>query len=389
MYGLLFIGETISLLVSPLVMPLYGAVAGVEKLFDMAVETISKCAEPAIYQTMGNSSDPNPSSPYPAVLSQVCLLLNQTRAPGTRAFEVMSFFDYTSYSVPMYLVDNYVSPFLKTPYMIARLLYRAPIMYYDYYIGHRFLDLPPSRNTCLLRTALQTAEEESIMLRHRIKEENDMLLSLAAAEEDMGGKALLGDMLSEDEADKEIDLDNIWVTDAVNRPSLYNFFATRFAKRNREAKKAGQKRKYRLVDFGPSGELEALKNLCITSSVSGGEENTKGLELDIELCFYKYVSFGNMLLGRWFDWGPFPDLNRHNDTAAASGASIYDVRDGIITETATYIPQQSTLDWLGGLASAMSGAKVDQYQMHLQEKRKLVATGTTRCTQRVPFVMEL
>ena len=45
------------------------------------------------------------------------------------------------------------------------------------------------------------------MLRHRIKEENDMLLSLAAAEEDMGGKALLGDMLSEDEAIKRL----IWI----------------------------------------------------------------------------------------------------------------------------------------------------------------------------------
>ena len=164
-------------------------------------------------------------------------------------------------------------------------------------------------------------------------------------------------------------MDNIWVTDAANRPTLYNFFATRFAKRSREAKKAGQQRKHRLVDFGPTGELEALKNLCITSSSTTGQGDAEGSELGVELCFYKYVSFNNMLLGRWFDWGPFPDLYPARNATDATGASTYHVKDGIVTESATS-PQQSTLDWLGGLASAMRGAKVDQYQMHLQEKRK-------------------
>ena len=152
--------------------------------FALALGLTSSCATLGVAATAAphnteNSSNTNRASPYPAVVSQACLVLNQTRVPGTAAFEVASFFDYTSYSVPMYLLDNYISPFLKIPYMVARLMYRAPITYYEYYVGRRFLDLPPSRNSCLLRTALEVAEEESVMLRRRIKEENDMLLSLA------------------------------------------------------------------------------------------------------------------------------------------------------------------------------------------------------------------
>lgn len=373
-YLLLFLGETLSLVISPVVMPLYGVAVAMERGVDMAVDAISECAATAAPHNTENSSNTNRASPYPAVVSQACLVLNQTRVPGTAAFEVASFFDYTSYSVPMYLLDNYISPFLKIPYMVARLMYRAPITYYEYYVGRRFLDLPPSRNSCLLRTALEVAEEESVMLRRRIKEENDMLLSLAAAEEDMGGKALLGDMMTQEEADKEIDLDNVWVTDAAKRPSIYNFFSTRFAKRTREATKAGLRRRNRLVDFGPTGELEALKNLCITSSGNtgqgGGQGDAGGLGVGVELCFYKYVSFDNRLLGRWFDWGPFPDLDPSNNATAATETSTYEVKDGVVTERVQPLPPKTTLAWLGGLASAMRGVKVDQYEMHLKEKRK-------------------
>ena len=142
-----------------------------------------------------------------------------------------------------------------------------------------------------------------------------MLLSLAAAEEDMGGRALLGDVvMTDEEAEREVDSDNIWAVDAANRPSIYNFFATRFARRNREAMKAGQRKRSRLVDYGPVGEMEALKNVCLTTGSSGTSSGSsrgsaglgQGLGQGAELCFYKYVSVDNLLLGRWFDGDPSP-----------------------------------------------------------------------------------
>ena len=60
-------------------------------------------------------------------------------------------------------------------------------------------------------------------------------------------------------------------------------------------------------------------------------------------------------------------------------------KDGMVTETAPIMPVQTTLGWLGGLASAMSGVKVDQYQQHLQEKGNS-CTGAIRCTLRARHV---
>ena len=98
--------------------------------------------------------------------------------------------------------------------------------------------------------------------------------------------------------------------------------------------------------------------------LAGGQGQGQG----VELCFYKYVSVDNLLLGRWFDWGPFPDLDPATNSSGSAGASTstYQIdKDGMVTETAPTMPAQTTLGWLGGLASAMSGVKVDQYQQHL------------------------
>ena len=366
-YGLLCLGELLSLALTPVSMPLYGIHYALGTVLDMVVETISECAEFSVTSDSNamKSGNYNSSTPYkyPNVVSQACFMLNQTRVPGTAAFEVVQFFDYTSYSYPMYLLDNYISPLLKRPTMLVRLLWHAPIMYYDYYLGRRFLDLPPSRNTCLIRSGIANAEEEIEELRRRIREEHDVLMSLAAAEEDLGGKALLGDLIGAEEADKEVDEDRLFETDGAGRPSIYNFFATRFARKTRDAKVANRQRKQKLVDYGPTGDLEALKNLCLQSSGEG--------EMEFELCFYKYVSVDNLLLGRWLDWGPLPLETAHGGIGGAAATDNLQLNASITGDSnvASSSSGQSTLGWLGGLASAMRGIKVDQYQLHLEKKR--------------------
>ncbi len=371
-HGLLAIGEVASLLLLPVSLPLYGLYYGLEMAWDKTWQAIEACAEASsdIGATEEHNGDGNINatsrSHVPAALSRLCVYAKQTGEPGTVPFEVVQFFDYTTYSYPMYLMDNYISPALKWPYMISRLLWRAPIMYFDYHIKSRYLDLPPTRHTCLLRTSLRAAEQEMDSLLARIQEERDLLLSLAEAEAELGGVAQLG---------SEADIDGSRTAtedflDTGKRMSIVEFFSRRGAEQSKRAAatkeaRASRDRRASLVDYGESGEWEALKNLCVSRDVHG---------LLWELCFYKRVTAGSALLGTWVSWGPLVPLSADYDEQGLVDGDDGDASAGSGSGGSGGGGSGSgiagALSWLGGLAGAMRGIRVDRVQQAFEAKRK-------------------
>ena len=315
-HGLLAVGEVLSMVLLPVSLPVYGVYYAVEALWEYAWQAVETCAESSGSRSRsrsGNSdssagaSDNSSSSVVlPAVLSQVCLLANQTRVPGTVPFEVLQLLDYTSYSFPMRIMDNYISPALQGPYLVARLMWRAPIMYMDYYFLWRYLDLPPSRHCCLLRTAIDNAHSEMERLKDRIKEENDLLLSLAEAEAELGGAAQMDgeDMLMEAEANARIADEEF--LDPEKKVNVFDYFMRKNAQkrhaaesRQKEREREKKARKRAIIDYGDGGDYEALKNLCVSREVHG---------VRWEVCFYKTVTADSSLVGMWSSWGPLSVL---------------------------------------------------------------------------------
>lgn len=57
---------------------------------------------------------------------------------------------------------------LITPSWKWEVIYRSPVLYYEYYFTNKNTQLPPRRQACLLRTAIDTAHVELAALSERI-----------------------------------------------------------------------------------------------------------------------------------------------------------------------------------------------------------------------------
>jgi len=56
-----------------------------------------------------------------------------------------------------------------TPAWMWEVIYRAPLLYLDYYLTDKAAQLPPRRQACLLRAAIKTANTELAVLLERIR----------------------------------------------------------------------------------------------------------------------------------------------------------------------------------------------------------------------------
>lgn len=57
---------------------------------------------------------------------------------------------------------------LITPSWMWEVVYRAPLLYLDFYFTSKAMQLPPRRQACLLRAAIETANTELAVLKDRI-----------------------------------------------------------------------------------------------------------------------------------------------------------------------------------------------------------------------------
>jgi len=228
----------------------------------------------------------NNSSSLPPLVITSCNLTLQSNVPGTTVFNVLSFFDYTSYSALMTLVDT-LHPITSFPIAFCKILWHVPIFYWNFYVTDKAATMPPRRNACLLRQGLKTVNEELQMLNTKFLAEQDLRDLMAEREQG-----------EEEESGKQ--------------------------KRSKKRPEKGQEnRRASNIDYGPRKEWEALKAviylllpldfyLFLLTHTSHAFFPTKNKQVCIDkeidsytykLCFFKDVKQDATLLGRFEFWG--------------------------------------------------------------------------------------
>jgi len=260
LHGALLLGEMVSLLCLPLTLPAYALTWAAHAVQDSFWGRVSACA--------GGAADGAASWPLSRTL---CLAIVQTTVPGSVANEVANLFDYTQYSAISAFADHYVHPYCHGPNMLLKLLWHAPILYWQYYVSGLGRSLPPSRHTCLLEAGMAAARAELDELKRRQQEETELAMMLEAKERSLDA-ALSG-------SGRGL-ADGSW------------------------------------VDFGELGEYEVLQRVCVESPALGSPPYV------YTLCYFQHVlqtalgvteageldgSRGEpVALGRFAHWGPLP-----------------------------------------------------------------------------------
>ncbi len=81
---------------------------------------------------------------------------------------------YNRYSFLNSVMDRYVFPYSAGPVKFMRLLWYAPLMYWDYYLIGKHSNLPPTRNMCLLESGVAAAKREVEYIKGRMQDEEEL-----------------------------------------------------------------------------------------------------------------------------------------------------------------------------------------------------------------------
>jgi hypothetical protein len=106
-----------------------------------------------------------PESPYS--LRGLCELVLLSDLEGSPVANALSPLDVTRYSLFMTVTDVW-GELLAGPMWYWSIIAHAPGMYFDYYLTGRGSKLPPRRQSCLLRTAIEVSHREMGRLQERI-----------------------------------------------------------------------------------------------------------------------------------------------------------------------------------------------------------------------------
>lgn len=181
----------------------------------------------------------------------------------------MSIFEYV-YSPLEYIYYSMYKIF-AVPIFMTSVIWRWPLMYYDYYFTSKYYDLPPRRNACLLRSGLQRAEKAIEELSNQIAHEEELAMLKEEGIEISGSQ-----------------------TNANHKK-----WKNRKSKKNMDTQ---------LVDYGPNGDWEALKDVCIEKELQ---------EYKYKFCFFNEMKQNNIQLGKFETWGignysAMYDINSNN-----------------------------------------------------------------------------
>lgn len=89
----------------------------------------------------------------------LCNVVLDAEVDNSPTSMVLSYLDYTQYSFLVTRVEAFYERF-RSLFWVADIAYRAPTLYYEFYILQRYRNLPPRRHACVLREALQQAQTE-------------------------------------------------------------------------------------------------------------------------------------------------------------------------------------------------------------------------------------
>lgn len=255
MMGAIALGEMASLVLLP--------VTGVFYLLELIVQYASR----ATWQSLVECAK---AHPYCASLTDTELM--------AQASSVLQYLDITSYSAFARLWDR-VHPFVTWPTRVSKLFWFAPKLYYQYYLTNASELLPPRRICCLLRSGLEAGVAEGTKLAARLQEENEIREALR--QQDLAAQGDVADVV-------QLEVDGSANNKARQR--VAKGAAARKTQNNKKSSSAHQL----LIDYGPLKEWEAVKGLCLESSISA---------YDYKFCFFKDVRQGTTLLGRFKQWG--------------------------------------------------------------------------------------
>ena len=244
---------------------------------------------------LANDLSHNRTTVCPSQLVFISRIILNTQIPDTLEFRILSFFDYSSYSV-LRSVEYFFKPywlFLRW-YMI--LIWKAPYTYYYYYFTNRYHSLPPKRESCQLREGLRIAEE----IRNQF--ENELKLTELPSDtnnnNNNNNRNSIYSSVSRDPLPQSYTMKLLYrITNY-----FYSFINNNHQHHHRKGGSNidndhdGLDNNYVgvSIDYGSDSSWETLKNVCIEKKV---------LEYTYKLCMFRNVTQGNILLGKFLGWG--------------------------------------------------------------------------------------
>lgn len=279
--GQLLLLEWTGLLLSPVTLSMRLVGYAFHRLGQSLWYATQQCAENYVAPSKDSAADDvyhNSGSLLPTSVGHMCKLILDSDVEGSQVANVLAALDYTRYSFIMTTIDIWAE-YLATPLWIWEVVYRAPVMYFDYYILQKGDQLPPRRHNCLLRYGIDGARKEMQMLQEQI-----------AAQKELVQQSALRRYM------KAVPSDNLF----DNEPG----------RRKRSSKRRVNKDDVLVpLDFGPEGSWESVVNICL--------EREEGAHT-YSFCFFGEIKQdGVVSLGRFAHWGKTPPFS----TPAPSGLS--------------------------------------------------------------------
>lgn len=296
--------EFLSLLLSPILLPIHGVFMIVDYLKNQAWSYIMSIARKGVHDAGIDISIPNPninSNPNTNIANIVntnnnnknlsiwqtlCLYMIQTEDPNSEVSQFLSYLDYSQYSVFMSIQET-LYPIYGPFYWAYNIMTRAPYLYFDYYVRDKGTLLPQRRNSCLIRSGIEAIRNELKALAEKIemKEEMKRLQQEVKEESGLGMEEGGGD---DDDGSSGGGSGGSKGTDDSN---------TSRKRRKKHLAAKNKKKKNTSIevrDLGPGGNWEVVKDTCL--------ENKFG-EYTYKFCYFGDIKQDKTLLGKFNRWG--------------------------------------------------------------------------------------
>lgn len=278
--GVLFLLEMLGLALSPLTLLLRLGEYSYAAAAQVVWRRLERCALPAYdfdaVDAANNSAYLNFQQELrtmgvsvPSNMAEVCRLILQSDVEGSAVANALSVLDYTRYSAVMTFLDVW-GEYLAYPSYAWEVIYRAPQLYWEYYVLDSTAQLPPRRQCCLLRSGIDAARQELSRLQQRI-----------AAKEAL---------IRETTQQRYITLpDPEGDTAAAPKRAGWR------QKKSKSQRTGSSKERRVLLDLGPDHAWEAVLNTCLEASVG---------EHEYRFCYFGEITQdGVHSLGRFAHWG--------------------------------------------------------------------------------------
>lgn len=203
--------------------------------------------------------------------------------------------DYSQYSGVRTIYDL-IHPYLIIPSYFYELTVRAPYIYWDYYIKERYHELPPRRNSCLLRNGIAIGEAELHNNHEKLREYEKMqdlllqyLISHRIQSSSSSSKQRYSSSLDQSLPDiltsKRLALEN----------HIFSLPAW-------------------LIDYGPEKIYEMYSQQCISKFIQ---------QYNYTFCFFDKIQQNNRVdLGKFVSWGNYSFFHEPTKRSLTSLSSL-------------------------------------------------------------------